>query len=352
MKAIDPLCLSLHGAHLVLKSDHAGFLGYARGHLEMLLSQAQETPDIQVHLHWDEQLATPDASSGQVHWLGRRLLLGNDGILQTEIPMLPGLQLKTSLDGTALLLQAAFRSPPQWMKLFPGLRHQVHQDRIYATLIYYLIYFPLLSYFERTRHWYPLHASAVNWPTGSVVLAGLGGVGKSTLTLALLSHPQAQLLSENLILYDSQRVYAFPEPIHLDDTSYQLLSNLPQRLSTTGRTYSHGRQSYQVYPSAQTLSGIPCLFCTLRQGRALALEPLPATEALEIVLSSDLLAKELNEYAQQAAALNLLSPRLGSHQERITALQQLLAGLPCYQLTIRPGEDLKRAINLVQEEIR
>ena len=76
-----------------------------------------------------------------------------------------------------------------------------------------------------------------------------------------------------------------------------------------------------------------------------------AEETLEIALSSNVLARELNEYAQQAAVLNLLSPIACSFQRRIEALQQLLNQMPCYELVVRPGENLNQVVALVRPRL-
>ncbi len=347
----DTLALTIHGAWLMLESNNEDFLAYARGHLAALLSPPVGQPDIRVRLYWGRELVPVRASTDDYQRLGRRLLLGDNEIVQTEILTLPGLQLRTSLVGTGVSVDAAFCPPSKRMKLLLGLGGRASREQIYAMLIYYLVYFPLLWHVERARQLYPLHASAVAWPQGAIILAGLGGVGKSTLTLSFLSDPHARLLSENLILHDKEQVYAFLEPIHLDGRSREMLTSLNGRLKSTGRAYSHNRQSYEVPLSARVQSATPCAFFTLRQGRVLGLRSMSAKDVLEIVLSSDALAHEINEYTQQTAVLNLLSPAAGSLQRRIDTLRKLLGQVACYELTVRPGEKLDQAVNLVRERL-
>jgi hypothetical protein len=342
------LSLTIHGAWLMLESNNEDFLTYAQEHLAALLSPPVGQPDIWVRLCWGRELIPVRASNDDYHRLGRRLLLGDNEIVQTEVLTLPGLQLRTSLTGPNVSVDAAFCPSSKRTKLLLGLGGKACRERVYAMLIYYLVYFPLLWHVERTRQWYPLHASAVAWPPGAIILAGLGGVGKSTLTLSFLSDPHARLLSENLILHDKDKVYAFLEPIHLDGRSREMLANLNGRLKSTGWAYSHNRQSYEVPSSARVQSATPRAFFTLRQGRLLGLRSMSAKETLEVVLSSDALAREINEYTQQTAVLNLLSPAAGSFQRRIDTLRKLLDQVACYELTVRPGEDLNRAVDLVR----
>ena len=345
----NTLFFTLHGTWLSLESNNDTFLAYIQEQLSAWLSPKVESPDIEIQLHWGRELIPAHVTLGSYRRLGRRLLMGDDEIIQPEFVNLPGLQLHTTLARTGLSIEAAFRVPSGIRsRLLPMFMSKPNQERIYATLVYYLIYFPLLWHIERTRQWYPLHASAVSWPQGAVILTGLGGVGKSTLTLAFLSDSSAHLLSENLILHDENLVYAFPEPIHLDNRSRKLLNHLNGRLKPTGQAYSHSRQSYEVPQSVRVQSAKPRIFCMLRQGQELGLRLVPPQKALEIILSSDMLAREVNEYAQQAAALNLLLPKTGRLQQRIEVLHKLLKKVNCYELTIRPGESLERATALVQ----
>jgi len=345
------LHLSLHKTQLALASNNTAFLAYAREHLAALAAPAPGAPDIQVQLHWDQELTTTPTIAQGYRRLSRRLLLDEDNIIQTEILNLPGLQLQSRLVGAGLSIDASFCPPSKRLRLILKLGNKAIQERIYAILIYYLAYFPLLWRLERHEQRHPLHASAIAWPQGAAILAGLGGVGKSTLTLAFLSDPNARLLSENLILHDGKQVFSFLEPIHLDERSHKLLPNLDGRLEPTGRIYSHNRQSYRLGPSALAASATPRMFCLLRQGQKTELKPLSVAKALELTISSDLLAKELDAYFQQAAVLNLLSPSVGEFQRRIDALQELLSRVDCYELTIKPGQDLSRATDLVRSKL-
>lgn len=343
----EALSFTVHGVWLTLDSNNSAFLDYAREHLA-ICSPPVGRPDIQVRLHWGRELIPSRAFVNGYHRLGRRLLVGQNEIVQTEILTLPGLQLQTSLLDSGTFIEAAFHPPSKRIKLILGLGGKPDQEHIYAALIYYLIYFPLLWHIERTRKWYPLHAAAVAWPQGAIVLAGLDGVGKSTITLAFLSDPSARLLSENLILHDKSRVYAFLEPIYLDDGSRKLLANLNGRLKPTGRTYAHNRRGYEVPASVRVQSAAPRMFCTLRQGKEVSLRLMSVEETLEIALSSEMLARELDEYTRQAATLNLMSPRPGRFQHHIETLRKFLKPLTCYELTVKPGEDLSGVTALVR----
>jgi len=347
----DTLSISIHDTRLTLESDNADFSRYARNVLASMLVPPVEEPDIRVRLYWDQTLVSATTPADRYERLGRRLLLDGERIIQTEVLLVPGLQVAKSIAGTKFIVDGSFQ-PRSWrMKMGLVLGGRDAQKRIFAALTYYLVYFPLLEYLERTHEWSPLHASGIAWPQGAAILAGLGGVGKSTITMAFLADADARLLSENVILHDAERIYAFPEQIHLDTRSREMLVDVGERLQPTGESFSHSRDTFEVDPTACVKSASPTLFCCLRRGQELALTPVTREKALEFALSSNVLAKELNEYAQQAAVSSLLSSEFGGRQRQIQMLERLLSHTDCYDLVIGAGASLYQAVEMVRERV-
>jgi hypothetical protein len=60
-----------------------------------------------------------------------------------------------------------------------------------------------------------LHASAVEFDGKAVVICGMEGIGKTSLVLSLLQEENTSFLSDNLIFYDSQRIYPCYELIRI-----------------------------------------------------------------------------------------------------------------------------------------
>lgn len=202
----EPLTLSLHEVGLELRSDNPRFLDYAGHYLRDLVVPTMDRAHVIVHLAWGQSIVS--ATDGQWERLGRRLLRDEKRIVQTEVLALPGLQLSVATTGDGLEIEAGFRFPSRRSRLIYVLQGRAGEARLFITLIYFLVYFPLFWYLERERGWYLLHAGAVAHPHGGIVLAGLPGVGKSTFTLALLADPAVRLLSDNLVFHDGEQVYA------------------------------------------------------------------------------------------------------------------------------------------------
>ncbi len=342
----EPMRLSLHGVGLELRSDHPGFLRYAHHYLRDLVVPTVERAHVKVHLAWGKPLVSVD--DGYRERLGRRIALNDKGIVQTEVLALPGLQLSVATTGDGLEIEAGFRFPSRRSRLIYVLQGRAGEARLFITLIYFLVYFPLFWYLERERGWYLLHAAAVTHPHGGVVLAGLPGVGKSTFTLALLSDPAARLLADNLVFHDGEQVYAFPEPIHLDQRSRALLPDLGERLGAAGQAFSHDRYDYQLSPAARADVASPRLVGILRLAPGGGVRPLAREVCLERLLAYDRLAKETDEYGKQAAIWDLLSPQAKRSQRRLEMLERLLSRVDCYEIAVQAGGNLVP----VTEEVR
>ncbi len=343
------LTLTLHGVTLCLEADRALFLNYARQYLADLPTAAEGAPDVSVRLHWDE-LPPDDWRSSDVHRRGRRILQTDHRVLQTEILTLPGLQLAATWAGKQLLIEAWYRPASRREQLAHWLGREI--PPLFIILIYYLVYFPLIHYLEQTQNVYLLHAGAVSHPAGGWVLTGLPGSGKSTFTAALLANPQVNLLSENLLLFDAEQVYAFPEPIHLSQDSRKLLpAAAEQRLTDAGRHFSHGRRDFSLSPEARQWQVRPQALFFLGLAKQNNCRPIPADLALARLQAFDQLAKEVNAYAQFTASLELIAPQPGRFQRYQTALAALTSQLRCYELWLAAGSDLSNAAQLAAQTV-
>ena len=341
------LTFALHGVTLCLEADRALFLNYARQYLADLPTATEGAPDVSVRLHWDE-LPPDDWRNGSVRRWGRRILQADRQVLQTEILSLPGLQLAATWAGKQLLIEAWYRPASRRERLAHRLGREI--PSLFIILIYYLVYFPLIHYLEQTQNVYLLHAGAVSHPTGGWALTGLPGSGKSTFTAGLLADPQVNLLSENLLLFDAEQVYAFPEPIHLSQDSRKLLpAAAQQRLTDAGRHFSHGRRDFSLSPQARQWQGRPPALFFLGLAKQNDCRPVPADLALARLQAFDQQAKEVTAYVQFAAALELIAPQPGRFQRYQTTLAALVAQLRCYELWLAAGSDLNEAARLAAQ---
>src|SRR5262245_43966413 len=224
------LHFDLHGLSVSIQAPDADLSDFVKAHFDAVRGASADA-DLSVKAIWrwgGREPAEADRKNGaRVERLGRGLTLsrgaGQSGdllaALWTRVPDFPELTLKFELEGEAsmrLRVEARCFYEPKGVGRRIGYLRQERVDRkrngLLFKLMYFMIYYPMAWQLERTRGWGLLHASAVTMPSGrAVLLSGMGGVGKSTLGLSLLSHPGVKLLSDNLIFHDEERIYSCPE---------------------------------------------------------------------------------------------------------------------------------------------
>ncbi|MDI6704426.1 MAG: hypothetical protein QME40_07140 [bacterium] len=69
------------------------------------------------------------------------------------------------------------------------------------------------------------------------------------------------------------------------------------------------------------------------------------SECLERILAFNELALEIQGYSRYAAVLNLLWAKEGLLKSRLESLEALLNKVRCYELGIKPGEDLQSVVD-------
>ncbi len=342
----DRLAVSLHQVELRLAAGRDDFLAFARAYLDPLIVTGVGKADfsIDVTLTWNDPLST----DGQLGWeqLGRRLQAAGHRLRWTEIWQVPGLQMDVLWEDERLTIRGAYTWPTRrarwearWMPLA--------RERLFVPLIYYLVYFPCAWWLERDRGWTLLHAAAVATPAGGLVLSGLPGCGKSTTALAALGQSSWRVVSDNLLFTDGRRVFACPEPIHVDEKARELVGGLDGRVRPTGRMFSHRRRDYELAPQARGQSTTPRALGFLHLGRETYVRPIDPDIAARRLMANDYLAKEWMAYQESAAAMHQVWLQVGDQEQRRENLASLVRSIPCYAVTIARGGDVRRAMETI-----
>jgi len=339
--------VSLHGVRLELTTGRDEFLTFARAYLAPLLDQVSGAPDAAVVLEWGGALPDPEESRADREQLGRRISTGVQH-LHTEIWQVPGLQMDIGWRDATLAVHAAYAWPTRRAKWFSRVVSWA-RERLFVSLVYYLVYFPCAWWLERERGWTLLHASAIAAPEGGLVFSGLPGCGKSTAALAVLHAPEWQIVSDNLLFTDGSRVFACPEPIHVDARTRALVGDLAGRVRPTGRRFSHRRQDYEIAPEARRWSTTPRALGFLHVGSETAVRPVEAAVAARRLMANDFLAKEWMAYQESAAAMHQVWPVVGDQERRRDNLTALAQSVPCYEVTVARDGDMRREMAYVTQ---
>jgi hypothetical protein len=173
----------------------------------------------------------------------------------------------------------------------------------------------------------PLHAAVCTAGGATPLLAGPGGVGKSTL-LALELDAGGLFASDNLCVSDGHTAWGLAEPMRVE--------------SESGPRTTHGR--VEVTPAGRVAALTPDRLVVVRRGLegSPRLRPCSAAGAARSLVTGTYMAGELRRYWPLAASL-AAATGLGPSAPPIEAVAERLASrLPCLELTLpsRPGARL------------
>lgn len=195
-----------------------------------------------------------------------------------------------------------------------------------------LVHYPAL-WSAGLRGRVPLHASVCAVPGTTALVAGPGGVGKSTLLAAELA-AGGVASSDNVCVADGRTAYGLVEPLRVAGGS--------------GRRSSHGRREYPL-PNRVPALDPDCLVVLRRDGsRVSRTEPVPAEVAAGVLTAGTYMAGELRRYWGFAATLALGTGRGPAHPPVGAVAAALAARLPCRQVVL--GTDRGPALRKLRQE--
>jgi len=166
-----------------------------------------------------------------------------------------------------------------------------------------------------------------------VLLAGPGGLGKSTLMAGAMAQGGA-FGSDNLSVTDGFRVWPVIEPMRLE--------------GGTGRRAPHGRRETEA-PAAPKELWPDRVVIPRRAGRDRAeLRPCRPEEAGRALVAGTYAAGELRRYWPFAALVALATGQGSVHPPVLEVAAELAWRLPCYELLMpaRPGPWLSDVLTL------
>lgn len=320
-----------------MSCNHSPFIAHVREHIRpLVLDDSDKKPHINININWQEaEKQFPllaKAEEKGAHKIGKRLFRVKDGLLWTDITRRKYFVLLLSLDGETLNVNYDhyFELPARKLEKNPDYR-----TKKYFSLLKYFFYLPLIWYNEHFRQRYLLHASGVSLDGRGVALGGVGGVGKTTTCVGLLTQENSRLLSENLIFYDDSNYYQLYEPIRLDDYSVSILGDQQSVISPAefpGGT--RPKQLFHINPDCR-MDSIPASVMILPEfapaGGSAALSAATAANLLE---NYNMLTREVNDYYWFAGTFNLLRPEISPLREGFRAMEKLLEKVPAYHLYV------------------
>jgi hypothetical protein len=352
-RTTGPVCVDLHGVALELHSTEPDFTDYAADALSAIRSETERAPKIVSRLEWVEKPPSTDPKKAFAvgSWdrqPDRDLYIAGSDAYWLRIEDFTDLQMKIGWQDGRLELTGRYHFQigrrPRWEPLrrlryasrIPELR-----GRRFSTLVYYLVYYPLLWWLSRFDGWHVLHAGAVARDHRAYVFAGLPGCGKSTLAVASLAEPGFDMLSDNLLLTDGARVRAFPEPLLLDAGSIARIGPAAARLVHTGDRRVYERDAYR--PERFVMEPLdPVVIHLVGRAHDGAVNPLDREKAAARIEAGNVLAKEVRRSRIMSQVVDLLAGTKTPDERAVVA--SLASGPPCFELWISPQEQLSQVV--------
>jgi hypothetical protein len=169
----------------------------------------------------------------------------------------------------------------------------------------------------------PLHAAAVATASGTPLLAGPGGIGKSTVLVRLLG-AGAVATADNLCCADTVRCFGLLEPLRVDAGA-----------ARAGGLTSHGRQERPLPSRLAELT--PDRVVVLERGPRTEMDEIAPEDAARVLTAGTYAAGELRRYWAFAATLALATGRGPAHPPVGEVARQYAGRLPCLRIRVGDG---------------
>jgi hypothetical protein len=172
----------------------------------------------------------------------------------------------------------------------------------------------------------PLHAPVCTAGAATVLLAGPGGVGKTTLLLRELE-AGGEATSDNLCVSDGRRCWGVVEPLRAEGAG--------------GRRMPHGRAEAPLARRAPCLTpGLVVLLTRTTEARPAA-RTVAAQRAARFLAGGTYMAGELRRYWPLAATLATATGVGPVHPAVASVAERLARGLPCVEVTVPAGSRMR-----------
>jgi len=325
----------MHGVTLNLECPHAPLLEHTAALLGAHAGEPWPRPDLEVTGRWLtpaslEESRRPVFELDGLDAFGKRMHLDDEQLVWTDTYRDKNLQLRFRRGGRVPAFDVAYQYLPSKKKL---AKYADYERKKYFDLLRYLVFFPIAWQLRRTRGWEMIHASAVSDGERAVLIAGPGGAGKTTTSVALVARAGMQLLSENLVFCDGELAFPVCEPIRLTPESLGLLGESADALRPFESPVGLKTKAMFVPPVEPDAPGVrpAVLFLARFTSEGFARET-PPSVACELIKATNVLTLELNDFMWYSAALDLLWP--GETADAGDRVEALTRNTPCYSLGI------------------
>jgi hypothetical protein len=228
------------------------------------------------------------------------------------------------------------------------LLHKPREEWFFA-LTYPCLYYPLLWYLEYFKSIHALHASGLYCANKGVILCGLEGIGKTSLALSLLDEPGAFFISDNLILYDDQRIYPCYELIRIHKDDDPLIWRDKFEKVNAFKTL---KDFYQPAFDIDSKGIKPDILIFPCFSSRFFIEELKLSEAANTAIALSYLPAELNTYFQYRNLYNMFDAKFDPSASQGQQLTKLLGQVRCFKIGMPRQEGLEANAKKVRDFIK
>lgn len=209
--------INVHGIKTNILSDECAFLRFVQENYLFFVERLNSKPNVLVEFSLGLKNYLQKAKKDLVHY-GEGLYL-NKGTLYWE-------------NEFGFAVEVKFVKYDYWEIKgfhFNLLEKQSKEEELknYMRSMRWMIHFPIFSMLEKFHKMRLVHATAVAKSGRAVILAGLNKVGKSSIGRYLYEYYGYNYLSDNFLLTNKRKVFAFPEKGRLDPDSVKNLDIMP-----------------------------------------------------------------------------------------------------------------------------
>jgi hypothetical protein len=223
------------------------------------------------------------------------------------------------------------------------------QESYFFELTYPLIYYPLFWYIEYFKNIHVMHASAVSISNKCVLICGLEGIGKTSLSLSLAKEKGSYLFSDNLIFYDKEKVYPCYEPIRINRNDDKSVWEYGFKKINEFRTL---KDFYEPLFFNRALNGKPSIIIIPCFNRTFFIRESSAAIFANRIMNINQLTAELGNYNEYASVMNMLVPEFNIWDKRREALSHILDSARCYEIGMPKTDGLANNLARVKEFIK
>jgi hypothetical protein len=152
----------------------------------------------------------------------------------------PRFSMQVAIEGRAMTVQGSYRE--RFDHSFRRLTNPNIRPNNYQQVLRHLVLTPTFLLEEMHHGALPMHAGVVSNGRRGLVLLGLSGVGKSTLSLHLALQPGWRLVADNYALFDDEGVHGVREPARLSAEALALLGAARPELLAQPRSATFGNR--------------------------------------------------------------------------------------------------------------